>query len=94
MTSATGSPLARVLRRLILFYRYMISPYLGTNCRFEPSCSRYGLEAIERHGAMRGCWLTVKRILRCHPWGGCGYDPVPGRDGAAPKNHHNCRADQ
>ena len=60
-------------------YRYMISPFLGTNCRFEPSRSRYGLEAIERHGAIYGSWLTVKRIGGCHPWGGCGYDPVPER---------------
>ena len=94
MTPVTSSPLSKALRSLIIFYRYMISPFLGTNCRFEPSCSRYGLEAIERHGAIYGSWLTVKRIMRCHPWGGCGYDPVPERDGAAPKTHHKCRADQ
>jgi len=94
VTFSSVSPLAWFFRGLILVYRYMISPILGTNCRFEPSCSRYGLEAIERHGAVRGGWLTVKRILRCHPWGGCGYDPVPERDGAAPKMHHNCRAEQ
>ena len=50
---------------------------MGGHCRFAPSCSRYGLDALERHGALRGSWLTARRILRCHPWGGSGDDPVP-----------------
>ena len=62
---------------LIKAYRYLLSPLLGVNCRFAPSCSAYAIEAIERYGALRGGALTVKRILRCHPWGGSGYDPVP-----------------
>jgi len=62
---------------LIYFYRLFISPLLGTNCRFQPSCSAYAIEAIERHGAVKGSWLTIRRIGKCHPWGKSGYDPVP-----------------
>ena len=66
-----------VLLLPIYFYRYFISPLLGVNCRFSPSCSDYAKDAIIKHGALRGGLLTVKRILKCHPWGGSGYDPVP-----------------
>ena len=66
-----------LLQLPIRLYRWLISPMLGTNCRYHPSCSAYALEAIEKHGAMRGGWLSVKRVCRCHPWGGDGYDPVP-----------------
>lgn len=68
---------AAVCIGLIRGYQYLVSPWLGANCRFEPSCSVYAVEAIERHGALRGGWLAVRRIARCHPWGGSGYDPVP-----------------
>jgi len=62
---------------LIKFYRLTISPWMPPVCRFTPSCSTYALEAVERHGAIRGGWLAAKRLMRCRPWGGSGYDPVP-----------------
>ena len=68
---------AHLLRGLILGYRWTVSPLLGPRCRFLPSCSEYALEALARHGAVRGGWLTLVRLGRCHPWGGSGYDPVP-----------------
>jgi putative membrane protein insertion efficiency factor len=66
-----------VLVWLVKGYRYAISPMLGPSCRFEPSCSCYAVEALERHGAARGTWLAAKRVCRCHPWHPGGYDPVP-----------------
>ncbi len=62
---------------LIRFYQWCISPWLGSRCRYTPTCSQYGLEAFKKHGAVKGGWLTIRRILSCHPWGGHGYDPVP-----------------
>lgn len=62
---------------LIKFYQYAISPLLGKNCRYEPTCSHYSLEALQVHGLIKGTFLSIKRILSCHPWGGNGYDPVP-----------------
>lgn len=67
-----------VLRGAIRFYQLFISPLSPGNCRYWPSCSAYGMTAIARHGAWKGSWLTLRRILRCHPWGGWGFDPVPG----------------
>lgn len=61
----------------IYFYKGAISPILPPSCRFTPSCSTYALEAIKKHGPLRGLYLAVRRILRCHPWGGHGHDPVP-----------------
>jgi uncharacterized protein len=72
--------LQNALIAAIRFYRKGISPLLPPSCRFYPSCSAYGMEAIERHGAARGSWLTLKRILRCHPFCKGGYDPVPERE--------------
>ncbi len=73
--------MARVARAAlklpILFYRYVISPLIGPRCRHLPTCSQYALEAIDRNGAWKGGWLTLSRLLRCHPWGTEGFDPVP-----------------
>jgi putative membrane protein insertion efficiency factor len=72
-----------LIRLIIHAYRLLLRPVLkalaGPNagCRFQPTCSQYFLDAVERHGPWKGSWLGVRRILRCHPWGGCGYDPVP-----------------
>jgi len=66
-----------LLRCLIRVYQLAVSPMLGPRCRFHPTCSEYGLEAIEKHGAGRGLWLTCRRVCRCHPWHPGGLDPVP-----------------
>ena len=68
-----------VLKTLIRVYQVALSPLLGPNCRYYPTCSQYAVEAIEAHGSLRGTWLTIKRISRCHPWHEGGFDPVPGR---------------
>ena len=68
---------ARVLLMLIAGYRRGVSPFLPPACRFTPTCSAYAEEAIRKYGAARGSWLATRRLLRCHPWGGTGYDPVP-----------------
>jgi uncharacterized protein len=69
--------IARILRALITGYQWVFSPYVGQHCRFHPTCSCYADEAIEQHGALRGSWLTVRRLSRCHPWHEGGFDPVP-----------------
>ena len=67
----------RVLIGLVKFYRLMLSPWLGSACRFEPTCSAYALQALESHGAAAGAYLSARRLLRCHPWCAGGCDPVP-----------------
>ncbi|RLE14301.1 MAG: membrane protein insertion efficiency factor YidD [Actinobacteria bacterium] len=74
------SPAARALLGFVRLYQKALSPLLGQNCRYHPSCSRYAYEAIETHGALRGGWFGVKRIGRCHPFHDGGFDPVPGSD--------------
>jgi putative membrane protein insertion efficiency factor len=76
---------ALVLRALVRLYQLTLAALFPPSCRFEPSCSYYAMEALRQHGAMRGTVLTVRRVLRCNPWGGMGYDPVP-----APR--HECAA--
>lgn len=76
---ARPTPAARPLLLLVRFYRAWISPVLPPSCRFEPSCSAYALEALTTHGALRGSWLTLRRLLRCGPWHPGGFDPVPPR---------------
>jgi len=66
-----------VLLAPVYFYKYCISPLLPAACRYSPTCSEYAIEALKRHGPLKGLWLAAKRIARCHPWGGSGYDPVP-----------------
>ncbi|MFO0998206.1 MAG: membrane protein insertion efficiency factor YidD [Alphaproteobacteria bacterium] len=76
------TPLAHAFTGLIRIYQYAIAPLLNGRCRYLPTCSHYALEAIERHGALKGAALAGLRLLRCHPWGGAGYDPVPEPAGA------------
>ena len=71
------SPIAHLLSCGVRFYISAISPHIKPCCRFLPTCSAYALEALQRHGAARGLYLSIRRLLRCHPWGGSGYDPVP-----------------
>ncbi len=77
MIRSLGRLLALPILGLVWLYRLAISPWLGNNCRYEPSCSAYAMDALRLHGAFHGSWMAAKRIARCHPWGGSGYDPVP-----------------
>jgi putative membrane protein insertion efficiency factor len=74
------SPLALLLSLPVRAYRLILSPWVGMHCRYQPTCSAYALEALEKHGGLKGGWLALRRIGRCHPWGSSGYDPVPERD--------------
>jgi len=67
---------SRGLVGLVLLYRATLGPFLGGHCRFTPTCSQYAIDAIDRHGPLRGAWLAARRVARCHPWGGSGYDPA------------------
>jgi putative membrane protein insertion efficiency factor len=62
---------------LIRLYQWVLSPLLGPKCRFTPTCSQYGIDAFKKYGPIKGCWLTLKRVGKCHPWGGHGHDPLP-----------------
>lgn len=78
---------ARILIGLVRAYQLVLSPLLGPRCRFQPTCSSYAVEAISVHGALKGGWLAAKRIVKCHPWGGFGYDPVPKGTNKAAHQH-------
>ncbi|MGA8551307.1 MAG: membrane protein insertion efficiency factor YidD [Stellaceae bacterium] len=73
-------------------YQLLVSPLLPPSCRFLPSCSDYAIEAFERHGALRGSGLALRRLAHCHPWGGSGYDPVPPLPGGKPSDRRHARA--
>jgi len=75
--SGFGSVLGLTIRAMIRAYQLLIRPILPPSCRFYPSCSHYAAEAVALHGPGHGSWLALRRLLRCHPWGGSGYDPVP-----------------
>ncbi len=77
LTRMLSECISWLLRLPVHFYRNCISPLTPPSCRFTPTCSEYALEALRKHGPIRGTYLAVRRILRCHPWGGSGYDPVP-----------------
>ena len=83
---AGDAMLSTILRGLIRAYQLLLSPVLPPACRYWPSCSHYAAEAIATHGAAHGSWLAFRRVLRCHPWGGSGIDPVP----PAPMHRHPC----
>ncbi|HAH57711.1 MAG: membrane protein insertion efficiency factor YidD [Lentimicrobium sp.] len=67
----------KLLVGIIRVYQWAVSPYLPPSCRYTPTCSQYGIEALKKYGPLKGGWLTIKRMASCHPWGGSGYDPVP-----------------
>lgn len=71
------TPLAYIVSLPVKAYRLVLSPWVGMNCRYHPTCSAYALEALEKHGGIKGNYLTIRRIMRCHPWGGSGVDNVP-----------------
>ncbi|KPQ18104.1 MAG: membrane protein insertion efficiency factor YidD [Rhodobacteraceae bacterium HLUCCO18] len=71
------TPLAYVVSLPVRFYRAVLSPWLGHSCRYQPTCSAYAMEALEKHGGVKGSWLALRRIALCHPWGGSGIDNVP-----------------
>ncbi len=73
------TPLAFLLSLPVRAYRLLLSPWIGRSCRYDPTCSAYALEALRVHGGLKGGWLAMRRILRCHPWGGMGVDDVPPR---------------
>jgi uncharacterized protein len=81
--SETATVAAKPLIFLVRVYQVTLGLIMGGHCRFHPSCSNYSIEALRTYGALRGCWLTIRRILRCHPFGGAGFDPVPPRHESA-----------
>lgn len=85
------SPAAWLVSLPVRAYRLLLSPWVGHGCRYQPTCSAYAMEALARHGALKGSWLAARRVARCHPLGGHGYDPVPGADPDWDAAHHSHR---
>ncbi len=83
------TPLAHIVALPVRVYRLVFSPWVGHGCRYQPTCSAYAIEALEKHGALKGTWLAARRVGRCHPFGGSGYDPVPGPHSASNRHHHD-----
>ena len=79
--------MARIMALPVRAYRLVFSPWVGYNCRYQPTCSQYALDALQEHGALKGGWMAAKRIARCNPLGGCGYDPVPKVNKKDPHGH-------
>lgn len=77
MTFKPSQIISMALIALVRFYQRCISPLTPPSCRYTPTCSQYAIEALRKYGVIKGLWLTIKRLSRCHPWGGSGYDPVP-----------------
>lgn len=69
--------IGKILIYIVRLYQKFLSPFLGAQCRYTPTCSQYAVEALQKHGALKGSWLALKRIVSCNPWGGHGHDPVP-----------------
>jgi putative membrane protein insertion efficiency factor len=93
ITHFLGRIMSGLLIALLTLYRYTVSPVLhtlapGSGCRYEPTCSAYALQAVRQHGPMAGSWLAMKRLSRCHPWGGSGYDPVPNSCSCTSRKDH------
>lgn len=88
------SILTVVLVGFVRFYQLFLSPLLGANCRYQPTCSHYAIEAMRVHGGLKGGWLAIRRIMRCHPWGGFGYDPVPDAVIKRDRKKHDAGDDQ
>ncbi len=82
MSAPKISLLAKIFRLVIRGYQRLVSPFFPAACRYRPTCSQYAAEAIQLHGGLKGFWLALRRIGRCHPWGGSGFDPVPGAPSA------------
>ncbi|MEE4347305.1 MAG: membrane protein insertion efficiency factor YidD [Paracoccaceae bacterium] len=90
---AVSRLLAQIIALPVRAYRLVFSPWVGFNCRYQPTCSAYALEALETHGPIKGTWLAARRIGRCHPWGSAGYDPVPDAKGCG-HDHHATGSDR
>jgi len=86
---AANAAAVLLLSLLVWGWRLLFAPLVGPGCRFQPTCSAYALDALSQHGALKGCYFTLRRLARCHPWGGAGYDPVPEAIRPGPETCHH-----